>query len=120
MNNETKSISIIDWSKDIEALPSKIATLIQAKKSFKVLNVHSGQQATGVELVECAIEAAGLTCRVRTENRGWLVAGLAAAVPVAGAVAAASIVGHNLSTKDPDYEVLKEMVGSDIAVNYMK
>ena len=120
MGNDTKSMSIIDWGKDIESLPSKVSTLIQEKKSFKVLNVPSGQQATAVELVERAIEAAGLTCRVRTENRGWLAAGLAVAVPVVGVAAAAAIAGHNLSTKDPDYEVLKEMVGSDIAVNYMK
>ena len=120
MGDETKSMSIIDWSKDVESLPSKIAAMIQKKKSFKVLNVASGQQSTAVELVERAIEAAGLTCRVRTENRGWLAAGLAVAVPVVGAAAAAAIASHNLSTKDPDYEVLKEMLGSDLAVNYMK
>ncbi len=120
MGNEAKSMSIIDWSKDRGTFPSKIAALIQEKKSFKVLNVVSGHQSIAVELVEHAIEAAGLTCRVRTENRGWLAAGLAVVAPVVGATAAAAIAGHNLSIKDPDYEVVKEMVGSDIAVIYMK
>lgn len=31
----------------------------------------------------------------------------------------AAVVVHNLATKDPDYEIVKEMFGSDIQVEYV-
>jgi hypothetical protein len=102
-----------------ESLESKVATLITEKLSFAVVNVPSGKQSLAVEMVERAIESTGMKCRVRTANRGWAVGALSVLTLGAAAAAAAAVGVHNLATKDPDYEIVKEMFGSDISVNYM-
>ncbi|MDO5319327.1 MAG: hypothetical protein Q4G65_11920 [bacterium] len=73
-----------------------------------------------MDIIEKAIEDAGLSCRVRMANRGWAVAALSFATLGTGAVAAAAIAGHDLATINPDYEVIKEMVGSNVAAVYQK
>ena len=102
-----------------ESLESKVATLIGEKSSFAVVNVPSGKQSLAVEMVERAIESIGMKCRVRTANRGWAIGALSVLTLGTAAVAAAAVGVHNLATKDPDYEIVKEMFGSDISVNYM-
>lgn len=112
---------IVDYNanKDIEDFSSKIGELIESKESFFV-NVERGKQQTAVLVVEQAIEAAGLKCRVRTVNRGWAVAALTVFTLGAGAATAAAVGVHNLATINPDYEIIKGMFNSDIHVKYMK
>ena len=102
-----------------ESLESRVATLIAEKSSFAVVNVPSGKQSLAVEMVERAIESSGMKCRVRTANRGWAIGALTALTLGGAAVAAATVGAHNLATKDPDYEIVKEMFGSDIQVEYV-
>ena len=101
-----------------ESLESRVSTLIAEKSSFAVVNVPSGKQSLAVEMVERAIESSGMKCRVRTANRGWAIGALTALTLGGAAVAAATVGAHNLATKDPDYEIVKEMFGSDMQVNY--
>ena len=111
---------IIDYNtKDIEGFVTKIEQQIESKASFFV-NVERGKQQTAVLVVEQAIEAAGLKCRVRTANRGWAIAAAAVFTLGVGATAAAAVGVHDLATINPDYEIIKEMFGSDIQVEYMK
>jgi len=113
-------MEVIDYTAGVEDLPGKIARCVESRASFCIANVSGGKQSMVVGVVEDAIEKAGLKCRVRTENRGWLAAAATVASLGTAAVAAAAIGVHNLATKDPDYEVVKELVGSDVTVNYMK
>ena len=70
-------------------------------------------------MVERTIESDGMKCRVRTANRGWAIGALSVLTLGAAATAAAAVGVHNLVTKDPDYEIVKEMFGSDIQVEYV-
>ena len=111
---------IIDYNtKDVEGFVSKIGDLIESRKSFFV-NVERGKQQTAVLVVEQAIEAAGLKCRVRTANRGWAVAAITVFTLGIGAAAAAAVGVHDIATINPDYEIVKGMFDSDIKVTYMK
>lgn len=114
----TRNLLMVTF-RDWENLCEKVSELIAAKESFGVAGVPSGKQSTAVEIVERAIESAGMKCRVRTENRGWAIGALSVLTLGAAAAAAAAVGVHNLATKDPDYEIVKEMFGSDIQVNYM-
>lgn len=105
--------------KDWESFGQTVSDLISQKASFAVMNVPKGKQSTATEVVERTIESAGMKCRVRTANRGWAVGALSV-LTLGGAAAAAAAVGvHNLATINPDYEVIKEMFGSDIQVEYI-
>ena len=99
-----------------ESLEAKVTTLIAEKSSFAVVDVPSGKQSLAVEMIERVIESTGMKCRVRTANRGWAIGALTALTLGGAAVAAAAVGAHNLATKDPDYEIVKEMFGSDIQV----
>lgn len=111
---------IIDYNaKGVEGFIAKIDQLIESKSSFFV-NVERGKQQTATLALEQAIEAAGLKCRVRTANRGWAIAALTVFTLGTGATAAAAVGIHDLATINPDYEIIKEMFGSDIQVEYMK
>lgn len=111
---------IIDYAGGVESIQNQVKSCIQAHQSFSVVNVDFGKQSTVVDIIEKAIEGAGLSCRVRTANRGWAVAALSVATLGTGAVAAAAIAGHDLATINPDYEVVKEMIGSNVAAVYQK
>ena len=104
----------------IETVQERVRDCIHNHESFAVLNVDFGKQSNIVEMIEREIESAGLSCRVRTANRGWAVAAMSIATFGGAAVAGAAIAAHDLATKDPDYEVIKEMLGSDVAVEYKK
>ena len=95
-----------------------IEQLLRARASFRVEQVNS--QSNAVENIEKIIERLGMTCRVRTNNRGWVVAGASLLTLGGAAVGAAAIGAHNLATHDPDYEIVKDMFGQDLSVNYMK
>ena len=115
MATNLQAITFKDW----EVFGSTIAELISNKSSFAIVGIPSGKQSLAVEMVERAIESRGMKCRVRTANRGWAVGALTALTFGGAAIAAAAVGAHNLATKDPDYEIVKEMFGSDIQVEYV-
>lgn len=116
----TSVAKMIDYGTGIESVQRKVRSCILNRESFGVVNVGFGKQSQIVDMVEREIESAGLSCRVRTANRGWAVAALTVATLGGAAAAGAAIAAHDLATKDPDYEVIKEMLGSDVAVEYQK
>lgn len=115
------TMKMIDYGNGgIETVQERVRDCILNRESFAVSNVDFGKQSNIVEMIEREIESAGLSCRVRTANRGWAVAAMSIATLGGAAVAGAAIAAHDLATKDPDYEVIKEMLGSDVAVEYKK
>lgn len=106
--------------KDWESFSGKVTDFIAGRESFAVAGVPYGKQSTAVEIVERAIESAGMKCRVRTANRGWAIGALSVLTLGTAAAAAAAVGAHNLATSNPDYEIVKEMLGSDIQVEYKK
>ena len=116
----TEKLELVSYDLDREEMQKRIEALVRDHKSFEVVDVQFGKQGTVVDVVERTIEVNGLTCRVRTNGRGFAAAALA--IPTLGGslVAGGAIAAHNLSTKDPDYEVIKEMFGSDVRVIYFK
>lgn len=103
-----------------EAMEGRIAELIRDNASFRVFGVRLGKQGSVVDIVERAIEAQGKSCRVRTNGRG--IAAAALAIPTLGGSLAAggAIAVHNLATRNPDYEVIRDMFGTDVRVIYFK
>ncbi len=113
-------LTLVSYSLKREELESRIEALVREHKSFEVVDVKSGKQRTIVDIVERTIEANGMKCRVRTNGRGFIAAALAIPTFGASAAASAAIAVHNMSTANPDYEVIKEMIGSDVRVVYFK
>ena len=113
-------VTVIDYTKDIEGMHDRMRELVVENKTFEVVNVALGKQSLVVKVIESAIEERGKTCRVRTNGRGFAAAALA--IPTLGAslAAGAAIAAHNLATKDPDYEIIKDMFGSGVKVVYFK
>lgn len=114
------TMKMIDYGNGIETVQYMVRDCVENRASFSVVNVGFGKQSQIVDLIEREIESAGLACRVRTANRGWAVAAMTVATLGGAAVAGAAIAAHDMATKDPDYEVIKEMLGSDVAVEYQK
>jgi len=110
---------VINYNTNVDDFITRIKELIETKTSFLV-NVEMGKQQTAVLVIERIIESAGLKCRVRTANRGWAVGAITLFTLGVGAVAAAAVGAHDLATINPDYEIVKEMFGSGIRVEYMK
>jgi len=115
-----EKLKLVSYNLEREELQKRIETLLSAHESFEVVDVKSFKQSTVVDVIERSIESMGMTCRVRTRGRGVVAAALA--VPTFGGsiAAGAAIAVHNLATKDPDYEVIKDMIGSDVRVIYFK
>lgn len=93
---------------------------MNAHESFEVVDVKSFKQSTVVDVIERSVEHLGMTCRVRTRGRGVVAAALAIPTLGGSVAAGAAIAVHNLATKDPDYEIVKDMIGSDVRVIYFK
>lgn len=115
----TQKLQIVEF-KDWESFGQSVSNLIAQKASFAVMNVPTGKQSTAVEVVERTIESVGMKCRVRTANRGWAVGALTVLTLGGAAAAAAAVEVHNLATINPNYEIIKEMFGSNIQVEYME
>lgn len=115
-----EKLELVSYNLNREEVRKRVETLVQERKSFEVVDVKVGKQGTVVDIVERIIETNGLKCRVRTNGRGFAAAALA--IPTLGGslVAGAAIAAHDLSTANPDYEVIKEMFGSDVRVIYFK
>ena len=112
-------MEIIDYAMGVETIPQKVKSFVESRESFNIVNVKSGKQSFVVDIVEKAIEGAGLKCRVRTAGREWAAAGATIASLGVGVLAMAAIAGHDIATEKPDYEIVKEMIGSDMSVVYL-
>ncbi len=112
-------MEIIDYTMGVETIPQKVKSFVESRESFNIVNVKSGKQSFVVDIVEKAIESEGLKCRVRTAGREWIAAGATVASLGVGALAMAAIAGHDIATENPDYEIVKEMIGSDMSVVYL-
>lgn len=106
--------------KNDEQMEDRIFELISANESFRIVDVRRGTKGRVVDIVERAIESQSKTCRVRTNGRG--IAAAALALPTLGwsVVACGAIAAHNFATRDPDYEVIKDMFGTDVRVIYFR
>ena len=104
-----------------ELTDEKLNDLIRTKSSFVLTDVTHMKHT--VKKVEELIEMKDMKCRVYTKGRVATVA--AAAIPVSPAViggwlSAAAIGVHNLATYDPDYELAKNPIKSELEVNYKR
>ena len=113
------TMEIIDYTMGVETIPQKVKSFVEVRESFNIVNVKSGKQSFVVDIVEKAIEGEGLKCRVRTAGREWVAAGATVASLGVGVLAMAAIAGHDIATENPDYEIVKEMIGSDMSVVYL-
>ena len=113
-------LEIVDYGKGIDAVVDAIRGHIANRTSFSVVNVAFGRQSLVVSIIENEAESAGLNCRVRTANRGWAAAALTVASMGWAAAAGVAIAAHSLATKNPKVEIVKEMIGSDVAVEFVK
>lgn len=115
-----EKLTLISYDLKREMLQERIEELIRGHESFEIVDVKSCKQGTVVDIVKRTIEANGLKCRIRTSGRGFVAAALA--IPtLGGSLAAFGAIGiHNLATRNPDYEVIKKLIGSDVRVVYFK
>lgn len=89
-----------------------------------------GNFKAGIKMVETKIESLGMKCRVKSDTKsalahggalGAVLAVMSAPVTIAvGVIGTAASVGHNLSTYDPDYEILKDYINQKLIVRYKK
>jgi tRNA(Ile2) C34 agmatinyltransferase TiaS len=91
--------------------------LLKKTASFTVRAVSEHSEL--VQRLEKRIEERGMTCRIYTENRGY-VAGGAALLTGVGAAAIIGIAAHNVATWNPDYEIAKDFVDNKISVTFKK
>lgn len=108
---------------------AQIESLVRNRASFEI-NGLRGNFMAGIKLVETKIESLGMKCRVKSDTKSALAQGgvLGALASVASApvtltvlgVTAAASAGHNLITRNPDYEILKDYVNQRLKVIYKK
>lgn len=91
--------------------------LLERRASFKLIAVSDHSQM--IRRLEEQVEKRGLTCRIYTENRGY-IAGGAAVLTGVGLAAVAAIAAHNLATWNPDYEIVRDIVDNKISVIFKK
>lgn len=106
-----------------------IEGLLKSRASFEVVGLR-GNFLAGIKLVETQIETLGMKCRVKSDTKSALAQGGAigalaslASIPVTLTVVtltAAASAGHNILTRDPDYEILKDYVNKKLKVIYKK
>ena len=116
----TSNIDIDNYTAE-ELDKTKLTSLIERKKSFKIVAVKD--ISTIVNKVEGEIEKQKLRCRVYTEYRSTAMA--AAAIPtgvtqITGLASALGIGVHNLFTFNPDYEIAKNQLNGTVTVLYKR
>lgn len=99
---------------------SYFVELIRKRKSFSLKTSNFNRTVRDIERM---IENEGLRCRIYTENRSAALG--AAVIPTgitqaAGLFSAIGIAAHNLVTFNPDYEIGKNIVDSQVNVTYKK
>lgn len=96
---------------------NKLDHLISNRKSFILIGIEIDDLMDASKLVELAVEAQGLKCRVYTRNRAY-AAGALAWTGVGLLASLGSIAIHNLATFNPDYEIGRCVVDNRLYVNY--
>lgn len=106
-----------------------IEGLLKSRRSFEVVGLR-GNFMAGIRLVETKIETLGMKCRVKSDTKSALAQGGAigalasmAATPITLTVlslTAAASAGHNLMTRNADYEIRKDYVHQKLTVIYKK
>ncbi|WP_421716902.1 hypothetical protein [Arcobacter arenosus] len=113
-------VDIENYTSD-EITSEQLGTLIENKKSFKIVAVKD--IGFMVNKIEGAIEKRDLSCRVYTEYRSVAMGAVAIPTPVTVLGGLATMVGtaaHNLATFNPDYEIGKNKIKSTVTVIYQK
>ncbi|MFC0308414.1 hypothetical protein ACFFHK_01680 [Gallibacterium trehalosifermentans] len=91
--------------------------LIPLKSSFVVCDVGISEMLEVSDWLEDYIEKHHLTCRVYTKNR--MVLGLSYLLnPAWGVLSIASIAAHNFITRNPDYEIARDLANGRVEVVY--
>lgn len=100
---------------NLNELDSLLPALIDRRASFEVWQVDSESMFDAVGQIEAAIESQRLTCRIYTKGRI-----LAAAAGIfsfgAGIAALIGIAAHNVLTRNPDYEICRDLANSRLSV----
>ena len=91
---------------------SRIKELFLSEKCFKVVGLKAGNMSQVVKEIEKGMEAAGLKVRVYTKNRH-----IAAAI--AGPIGLAALGVHNLATRNPDYEICKDITNNELTIDFV-
>jgi hypothetical protein len=91
--------------------------LLNKSASFTVRAISEHSEL--VQRLEKRIEERGMTCRIYTENRGY-VAGGAALLTGVGLAGIVGIAAHNVVTWNPDYEIAKDIINNKISVTFKK
>jgi hypothetical protein len=100
----------------------RIVAAIHNRQSFKVVGC-GGRMSVAVQLMERAIEAEGLTCRIFSSGRKAAMAGMLIPTGVTQFLCAISAVGmaaHNLATYNPDYEIEKHPIDNYLLITFKK
>lgn len=134
-----RSYEVIHWVDNSEVLCARFRVQIESGLSFKVMDVPFAKQGSVVDLLELALTNEGKKCRIRTLNRGWLVALAFVICEIFGAFISAifpplilgmialAVIGapiafclHRFATNDANYEIVKEFFGENVYVNRVK
>ena len=99
-----------------------IKKALEEKQTFEV-KCHRGSQSDAVTWLEKQIEMRGMSCRIYSSKRASVLA--AGLIPsgftqVTAAIAGVAIGIHNLATLNPDYEISKDLIDSNLTVIYKK
>lgn len=100
-------------------LNGQLPALIAGHRSFEVWDVDMEALFDTVQAVETEIEKQRLTCRIYTRGRLAAVA-LGIFRLKAGIAAAAGIAAHRFATRNPDYEICKDIANSRLIVSFKK
>lgn len=95
-----------------------IRAAIQNREDFEVEGCKK-RMKEAVEFVEHAIDSEGMTSRIYTKGRSAALAA-GAFVPGVGVAIAGGIAAHNLTTQNPDYEVMKRPIAMALRLTYRK
>ncbi len=104
----------------IEATEYKeqLGHLLDNHSSFEICNVDIGDMFDICGELEQAIENKKLKCRIYTKNR--VVAGLAGVFNYRwGLAPLVAIAAHNIITRNPDYEIVRDLANNSIEVSWV-
>ena len=109
---EARKIALADLS-------GQLPQLIESRSSFEIWDVDLDALSDTVLAVEAEIEKQRLTCRIYTRGRLAAVA-LGIFRLKAGIAAAAGIAAHRFATRNPDYEICKDLANGRLIVSFKK
>ena len=92
-----------------------IKELVRKKKPFAI-HATEGNLLEYSSRIEAIIESENMSCRIRTKNRTIVNAGLF--FTGIGFAGFAAQWGHNLSTFNPDWEIVRNPLNNKINVDY--